>query len=440
MRDCYRVHCGELKSNGLRFYTQYDSASSKELAVIVIMSGSIHDPPNRRGLSHLVEHDICAESKTYSYEEVKLLLARTTGGPDDDIFITTDKTATTYGPAYTLKKNHNRELFRIFAEMIKDSVISQETHELEKAAVHQEHYLRGGGVDCVIMDKLNEIVFPRSFPAIVPIDGLMSEVKKTTLADVRRYIEKYYVPRNAFVIYFGPKHRESEAIIQKELGEWGVGWSKGRNKGANFKLSREKGGFRRLNKSKRKHLEFTGIHQYHTAIGFPTETYMSDDAEALDILARILSHRMYYELRTKNRDWEKGAYRTPVFTERSFAHGLFAFQFATLDKDFARYGVQIFQKQCRDLCVNLVGRNELSAWVGYEHDYQFQDKFHNTQGQLMELVTIAVSNGDLNLEKLHQSGDKLIKLLRRGGRQKLREVARKYLSGHNAVIVISPKK
>lgn len=108
MKDYYKVHCGRLRSNGLRFYTQYDRSDSRELALIVVMVGSIHDPPNRRGLSHLTEHVICAESKAHTAQQVESIMARTLGS--ESALITTSKTVTTYGPADLLKKSHNRKL------------------------------------------------------------------------------------------------------------------------------------------------------------------------------------------------------------------------------------------------------------------------------------------------------------------------------------------
>ena len=94
MKDYYKVHCGCLRSNGLRFYTQYDRSHSRGLALIVVMVGSIHNPPNRRGLSHLTEHVICAEPKAHTAQQVESIMARTLGS--ESALITTSKTVTTY--------------------------------------------------------------------------------------------------------------------------------------------------------------------------------------------------------------------------------------------------------------------------------------------------------------------------------------------------------
>jgi len=430
------VRCGQL-SNGLRFYTQNDSASTRELAVIAIMAGSFHDPPNRRGLAHVVEHVVCDRSKTYDRESAWRLKSRITGDPDETIYITTDETATTYGPSDAVKKRFGRKLFGMYAEMVSDPLVTSEILAKEKAAVHQEYFLRKELI-CCLFDSLRKMVFPKRFLARLPIDGFMSQVFKITISDVKQFLEKYYVPHNAFVVFLGPKFNEVETVVSDELGNWGINWSKKRNRGAQFTFRQGLGGFKPLTSSKVRIVKLPRLHQHHTAIGFPTDTYQNEDAEALDVLARILSDRMYYELRDKNFDWNKGAYRTPVFAERTYMYGLFTFHFATTSKEFAKHGRRVLHDQCRRLCDDLVGKSELETWLGYELDAYFKDAFERAPSSLMELVVKAVSNGDLDLTRLHSRGDRLLSLLKRGGRQRLREVARKYLSGHSATVILQP--
>ncbi len=436
----YKVRCGQLKSNGLRFYTQFDNGSTKEMAVICIMAGSLHDPKRYRGLAHLVEHVITGEAREHNEREVALLFARTMGGPDDNIFITTDRTPTTYGPGDLIRKHHNRKLFHIFASMVKEPVFSSKILSMESTAVLQEHYLRGEDIiEQKIFDLLYELTFPAEFPARNPIDGSMEEVRKATLQTVKIFHNQYYVPKNAFVIYLGPKHEEARRIIESELGDWGVNWKSNRNRETGFFLGKNQGGFKALAESVKKELVSEGSHQYHTAVGFSTETYMTDDAEALDVLAQILSDRMYRKLRTENEEWQKGAYRTPVYTDRSFAHGIFYFHFATTDEQFSKYGIEVFREECKKISEELTSRDELEAWIGYLYDYEFFDNFQRSPGRLMEMVASAVANGDTDLEKLHARGEKLKSFLQKGGRQKLREVAQKYLLNHSATVISKPK-
>lgn len=432
MKDYYKVHCGRLRSNGLRFYTQYDRSDSRELALIVVMVGSIHDPPNRRGLSHLTEHVICAESKAHTAQQVESIMARTLGS--ESALITTSKTVTTYGPADLLKKSHNRKLFNVFANMIKDPVISKEVCDSEKASINQEHFLMSHDVIGErISELLNEYMFPKYLSARNPIDGRMSEVRCSSIKDIEQHIKRYYIPRNSFVVYLGPNHLKAKEIIKDELGDWSNTSSRRPNFRNRFRVS-----FHRLKQSKKKTITQSGIHQYHVATGFPTEHYLSNDSEALDILANILSVRMYKKLRIENRSWSKGSYALPVMTERSFLHGLLFFQFATLDKNFMKHSIKTFHKECNYLCENLITRAEAEDWIGYMYDYQFMDYFKKCPSGLADMIIDNVSNGDLSLDKLHNRGDKLLSYLKRGGRSRLREIAQKYFYKKSACIIVKP--
>ena len=432
MRESVKVKCGQLP-NGVRFYSQHDNSSSRELALIVVMAGSFHDPPYRRGLAHVVEHVVCAKSQ--EHDDVDMLLERICKAGQN---ITTHWERTTYGFSDLVKKIHARELFHLFAGMIKNPIIEQELVDPDKAAIHQEHYLTGeDDVFTHAEEILRELIFPKPFLARVPIDGYMNEVKKITPHDIRRFVNRYYVPANVFVIYFGPRHNEVKTLVAKEFDEWK---KRPQSKIVPFTLSEKAGGFSPLKTSLKREVERGGIHQCHAMVGFPTETYMSADAEALDVLASILSKKMFSELRSKNSDWEGGAYETPVETERTFGHGLFKFNFASLDRSFVDRGIACFHEQCDYLCKEIMSREDIEVAVGYMYDYTYRDLFRTDSTGLAEEVAIAVSNGDVSLEHFHTRGDRLLKLLKRGGRQKLREVAQKYFSGHSATVIINPQE
>ena len=436
----HKVRCGQLKSNGLRFYTQYDSGSTNEMAVICIKAGSLHDPAGLHGLAHLVEHVIFCDRSRYTEEDVALLFARTMGGPDDLRGIYTMHAVTAYGPIGPIRKPHNRKLFPVFSEIVRVPSLADETFSSERAAVIAELYLRDKEVIGVrLFEELYRSVFPESFAAYHPIIGYSDEICSATLKDIEYFIHKYYVPENTFVVFFGPKHEEARHLIENELGGWIS--ERTNNTGRRNGLSKQqiKGGFRPLSESHSKIIADPAAYQYHVAVGFPTENYMSEDAEALDVLSRILSERMYHRLRVESHELEKGVYRTPVDTYRSFAHGIFSFYFATSDRQNSREGINIFHEECQRLCVELVSRAELEAWVGYMCDYEFKNVFSISPQELAQDVIISVANGDSDLKKLHARGDKLKSFLLRNGRQKLRDVARQYLSGHSATVIFEPK-
>ncbi|MBI2046055.1 MAG: insulinase family protein [Parcubacteria group bacterium] len=432
MRPCYRVKSGVL-DNGLRFYTQYDDSSSREMAVLAVNVGSIHDPDDKKGLAHTLEHVICAKTKNLSAKSIDALFARRMGGPDDNFFITTSRTCTTYGPADYLKKSHSQELFKIFAEMIRNPILSTDIKKIEQAAINQEHYLRGEDIaEIYIVDILYGILFSKS-PVGYPVDGVMPDVRNIRIKDLRNHAERFYRPSNTFVVYLGPKHTEARKIINDALGDWGLKHAPD-TPGLDDLFMQP---FAPLAKSMLTTIKCRGIRQWHVCIGLPTEPYRND-ATALDILARILSDRLYHRLRTENIRWKQGVYRAPVWTEHTFAHGLFASHFATLDGDFVPRIIDTFQKECMRLGETLISREEIETWVGFMYDYEFMDCFQRSPGNLTDMIIDAVSNGDTDLAELHQRGEKLLSFRTQGGRKMLRDISRKYL-GNTATVIMKPE-
>ncbi|MEX2053227.1 MAG: insulinase family protein, partial [Candidatus Paceibacterota bacterium] len=241
------------------------------------------------------------------------------------------------------------------------------------------------------------------------------------------------------VVFFGPKHEEVRRIVTHELGDWGADWKAGRNKEAKCPRMTGKNGFKPLVKPIFSHRQRKGISQYNVVIGYPTESYMSNDTEALKILASILGDRMYKHLRHNNFEYGKGIYHPGVDTEFTTAHGMIYLHFSTTNRQFANHGVGMFVMECRRLSRELIPRTELEARILYMHDYEFIEPFSTLTGELAVNVINAVSCGDTKLTKFHARGKKLKSFLNRGGREKLREVASKYLSGHNATVLFEPK-
>lgn len=425
------VRHGQL-SNGVRFYAQYERGS-KELITIAAMVGSFYDPPNKKGLAHVVEHALSVETKAHSDTEVNRLLRRTCGDIAEYWYITTDRTSTTYGSSNLLKKRHARTLFHMFAEMVKNPVVRKKTIEIEKSAVHQESYLTGDDVLLERMENmLSKIIFPKNHLARIPIDGDMNHVRTITLTDIKNFVDRYYVPANIIVVYFGPRYEEVKTLVAREFGDWKTDTQP---RAYPYSFKEGEGGFYPLIAPVVETIIMRDTQQHHALIGFPTETYMSKDAEALDVLASILQRRMFEKLRLQNTNWQRGTYRTPVFTERTCGHGLFKFHFASLDEQFLREGIQNFHAECRELGNNLVTREEVETTIGFMYDYVFHAWLTIDPISLMEETVAAVSNGDVRLKKLHARGDCLLRLLKRGGREKLREVAKKYFSGHSATVI-----
>src|SRR3989344_736879 len=315
----------DVLKNGLRFYSHYDQVA--HVSGIGLRGGSIHDPKGKRGMAHLVEHVITSRTKELSDFEVDLLFWRYMGGPDKDRKIQTDRFSTFYGHGTLHRKNFMLQCFPVFASMVRHSIIDPNDVLSEKGAVREEYFLRG--VDWLPMfvdDLMHESMYEKN-PARNRIDCEPEELKSITVNEMKDFLRKYYVPNNMFVIVLGPSHEDAKRMAQKYFGDM-----------ASRPVPRLDYDFNEdmpaLTAPKIVEVSRPGIHQHHFALGFPTEKYLTKDAETLDVLSQILEFRLYRRLRSENRDPEKGVYRVDVSTSRSFVHGLIYVYFASSSGEF----------------------------------------------------------------------------------------------------------
>jgi predicted Zn-dependent peptidase len=427
MRESLRVKFGDLK-NGMRYYSQYDWSGLTWLSGVGVMAGSIHDPPGKRGMAHVVEHLITCRSRKYQDpKRVNSLFWRYLGGPDDDRNIRIDRSSTFYGHLDLLRKGYMLNVFDVMASFVhpRRRIIDPELAMAEFAAVHNEYCLRGvDAIEMFLDDSMHGLMYEKN-PAGNRIDCDLEDLKKMTVPDVRRFLRRYYVPKNMFVVVLGPPFREVKDLAEKYFGDLDVVTEPVLDYDHTDDLPE-------LKDVKQLEIIREGIHQYHCGIGFPTEASSSLDAEAIDVLARIWEMRLE-RLRDENREFEGGVYRNPVEVSRSFTHGLIWARFATVSGEFEKYAEKAILEETKKLKTDLVGDEELEAAKGRMADV-YTDAFRNTANNLAEMIIEAVCNGDKDLVRLHDFKNRLRKVTR----HRLRDAANKYFTRHYARVLIRP--
>jgi len=414
----------DVLKNGLRFYSHYDQVA--HVSGIGIRGGSIHDPKGKRGMAHLVEHVITSRTKELSDFEVDLLFWRYMGGPDKDRKIQTDRFSTFYGHGTLHRKNFMLQCFPVFASMVRHSIIDPNDVLSEKGAVREEYFLRG--VDWLPMfvdDLMHESMYEKN-PARNRIDCEPEELKSITVNEMKDFLRKYYVPNNMFVIVLGPSHEDAKRMAQKYFGDM-----------ASRPVPRLDYDFNEdmpaLTAPKIVEVSRPGIHQHHFALGFPTEKYLTKDAETLDVLSQILEFRLYRRLRSENRDPEKGVYRVDVSTSRSFVHGLIYVYFASSSGEFVEQSKLSVLDELEKLKREKVLSEELNS-MKTRLDAEYREAFSGAPEDLADLIITASCNGDEKLEHLHSFKERL----RRVTRKKILDAANKYFTANYVQISIAP--
>ncbi len=419
------VKIGRL-DNGFKFYSQYDWSSSVHLAGIGVKVGSLHTPPHCVGLPHLVEHLLARESLKYAPLQAEMIFEKYLGDPDEDINIRINRVGTFYGFGDLLKKEGMLACLDVMASFLRDKIITAEGIDVERAAVHNEYYLRGIDLMWSLIDDLmHGLIYERN-PARFRIDCEVDDLKGIKRSQIASFIRKHYVPENMFLVVFGPRFEEVRELAKRYFDDL-------KNRPRPALDYDHSDNLPVLASIRSNEIERAGIGQFHFALGFPTESYMSKDAEALDVLARILAFRLRQRLREGNRIFNQGVYRANVYTSRSFLHGLIYATFATISGEFARKGENIVLEEIQKLKGELVGDMELDAMVNYI-DNSYLDAFKKIALTLSEMVIEAVCNGDEDLTRLHSFRQRLHKITRK----KLRHIANKYFMENYARVLIKP--
>lgn len=418
MRD--EVKVGRLR-NGFTFYSQ---KGTTYLSGIGCRVGSIHNPPGKAGLQHLVEHLLARRSSEYSVVQANYAMLKYAGGSHN---IRTDKTSTFFGHDLVMKKDRMIKLFNLLSGFLIDRIIDREDIAIEKAAVHQEYFLNGkDNAEAELYHMMHELLFP-NHPAGSRVDCNVRDLKNISSADIQKFLKKHYVASNMFGIMFGPSHNEVAQRMHHKFGDLPVGTPV-------TLPQRYVKPFRPLRWIISDEKVKPGLHQTHVAIGVPIGNSSSKDEHLVEILKEVLELRLFDRLRGENTKFNSGVYGAYCTMETSQVHGVLFTQFATTSKSFARDAEQIIIEEMRDLATNLISIEEFDVVTTKLKD-EFFSSYKRVPFYLSEMIIEATCSGDEGLIGLHRYPT----TLQSANRQKVRETAKKYFNSNYARAVIKPR-
>jgi zinc protease len=320
---------GDALPNGMLYYYLPAEDRYSNVSGVGLRAGSIYDPPGKKGLAHGVEHFRCRiTEKCKDPYQLELSLRRHLGGPDSGGYnIRTDHTSVVYGHGNLLRRNSMYAVFDIMASFVQpEHAILDEVgmHTVEIPAITNEYHLHGTDYAPAVIDELLYETLYTTNPVRWRVDGLLEHIRSFTIEDAKRFVRRYYVPNNAFLIMLGPKYSVVKDIAERYFGDWKAPKSVpvlDYNHSDDIPvLSGIKNAYR-----------YKNIRQYHLGMAWPTETYKTPDAEAIDILARILETRAW-KVREGNTDPTAGAYRASFDAPHNMVHGMIAFWCATMSR------------------------------------------------------------------------------------------------------------
>ena len=184
-------------ANGLKIIVQPDSRAPVLVSQIWYRVGSAYEYDGITGVSHALEHMMFKGTRTTKPGEFSKIVSQR--GGNENAFTSSDFTA-----YYQQWSPENLELsFKLEADRMKNLVFDEKEFLQERAVVLEERSLR---VDDNPTAQAYEMLKANAFltsPYRFPVIGWRSDISDLTVADLRRWYEKFYHPNNAIIVVVG---------------------------------------------------------------------------------------------------------------------------------------------------------------------------------------------------------------------------------------------
>lgn len=411
-------------------------------AAIVIAAGTLDDPPYLEGAAHTTEHVVCGSSDTHPSGEVALLMEELFGGTDGpDIKVETGFTSTIYSNLDMPNRRECERAFLLHATLYRDAAIeSHNTKRIgktfcldsvlcERTAVRNEAAWRAHDPYIRISDALHYRLYTAN-PAKRSGTGDEDHLRKLTFNGLKKWAAGHYVPSKTLIVGVGP--------TQQEMLDWAAkaglddikkyeGVSNSYDGSDNqptltgiLDLTMEQPGVFQLPNGK------WVIAPSHVGLAWPTETFLSDDGPALQVLARILKARIEAKLRDDNRRFDGGVYHPAATWWSTKYHGLFELWFATIgDASYQEEAEAVMLQACRDI------KDDNSDWMKQQCDavrinlassVDFDWRWY--PDRILDRIVDHWTNGDRKFTRLYSLRQRFMRVRP----QDVRRVANKYLA------------
>ncbi len=181
-----------------------------EAVVILYNAGSLHESPGATGLAHLTEHMMFRGTPTLPQGRIDEITSEL--GGVNNAMTTSDNTAYyfvlppgSWGAALTIEADRMRGL-----------TLDPAAFETERRIALEERRMLDDDPDSVLDEALEALAFERH-PYRFPVVGLLKDLERLTLEDLRQYYTTYYRPNNAVLAVAGPIDPAAVVAAAQEL-------------------------------------------------------------------------------------------------------------------------------------------------------------------------------------------------------------------------------
>ncbi len=199
---------GHTAENGIKIYLDPVPEANTIGIGVGVLTGSIYEPKDKRGISHLLEHMMFKSNKKYSAREINLGL-ELNGGIANAF---TDTFLTFY--AVEVIPSGFEKVLDILYSMFENDKYDFKEFENEKKVVLSEIERYENDPESRMEDLIPKSVYGESDYGD-PIAGYRETVESITKEDLEEYKAKMYVPENMFIILSGNFNEKHVELVEK---------------------------------------------------------------------------------------------------------------------------------------------------------------------------------------------------------------------------------
>jgi len=200
-------------SNGLKLILLEDHKAAVVTFQVWYRVGSRNEQWGKTGLSHMLEHMMFKGTKNYGPEEFSRIVEE--NGGNENAFTSADYTAY----FENMSGDRIQASLDLESDRMHNLILREDDFRTERMVVMEERRLRTeDNPQAYLMEQLEATAFQLQ-PYHWPTVGWMENIKKLTLADLKRYYRTYYNPVNAFLVVVGDfSEKELLAKIERAFG------------------------------------------------------------------------------------------------------------------------------------------------------------------------------------------------------------------------------
>lgn len=192
--------------NGLKVVTLEDHRAPVVTLQIWVHVGSKDEAPGKAGFAHLFEHLMFKGSKNVGPEEHARYVEQIGG----------DYNANTYFDRTlyyeTVPSNALDRILWLEADRMASLQVDEKNLKSERDVVKEEHRVNVENAPYgKLLEDVQALVFPKAHPYAHTTIGIMADLDRAALNDVRAFHDEYYKPNNATLVLVGDFNR-AEAL------------------------------------------------------------------------------------------------------------------------------------------------------------------------------------------------------------------------------------